>query len=222
MRLKAVWDEDGFTLAEVMVTMMIMLIVLFALYSIFDMSLRVFSFSNNKVEAVEQARLGLERMEREIRAAYPENKGTGDTDVLTTMASNELAFGNDTSGNYVVETGEVIRYRLLKDSFPLDTCDAGDSECKVYRSVGGGSYSRLVEFVRAPTTSPAYEGGLRFTYLEEDGADSGTDLDPTTNTADEPYVEVVRIELDVSVNEGSRDEGTQTLMTEVALRSRGE
>ena len=37
---------------------MIMIVVFFALYSIFDMSLRVFSFGNNKVEAMESARVG--------------------------------------------------------------------------------------------------------------------------------------------------------------------
>ncbi len=51
-------EEGGFTLPELMVTMVMMLTVLFALYSIFDMSIRVFSFGNHKVEAVENARLG--------------------------------------------------------------------------------------------------------------------------------------------------------------------
>ena len=210
--------EEGFTLVEMMVTMMIMIIVLFALYSIFDMSLRVFSFSNNKVEAVEQARVGLERMEREIRAAYPYDKGANPSDVrvLTTMARNEIAFGNDTEMvNYMVGTNEAIRYVLLEESFPINTCDP-DDRCKVYRRKGTGGYQRLVESVRAPdpSASPAYEGGLRFTYLKADGS-------ATTNPAEEPSVKAVRIELDVSVNEGSRDEGTQTLVTEVALRSRG-
>ena len=53
------------------VTTVIMIVVLFALYSIFDMSIRIFSTGNNKVEAMENARVGLEKMEREIRAAYP-------------------------------------------------------------------------------------------------------------------------------------------------------
>ncbi len=205
--------EDGFSLVEMMVTMLIMLIVLFALYGIFDMSLRVFSFSNNKVEAVEQARVGLERMEREIRAAYPYDKGANPSNplVLETMTGNEIAFGNDTSGDYVVGPTEKIRYKLLKDSTPT-VCNLGDSECRVYRSAGSGvSWRRLVEFVPAPTTSPAYAGGLRFTYLNAND----------TVTAVEADVKVVRIELDVIVDQGSRDEGEQTLVTEVALRNRG-
>ena len=69
-------EESGFTLSELLVVMMIMLIVLFALYSIFDASLRVYSFGNSKIEATEGARVGLEKMAREVRAAYPYDKVT--------------------------------------------------------------------------------------------------------------------------------------------------
>ena len=62
-------DETGFTLTEVLVTIMIMGVVFSALSGIFHMSLRAFSYGNNKVEAVETARVGLEKMEREIRQA---------------------------------------------------------------------------------------------------------------------------------------------------------
>ena len=48
-------DERGFTLSEMLVTVMIMTVVLGGLSSMFHMSLRVFSYSNNKVEAVESA-----------------------------------------------------------------------------------------------------------------------------------------------------------------------
>ena len=64
-------DERGFSLTEMLVTIIIMTVVLMALSSIFDMSIKVFSFGNNKVEATESARVGMEKMEREIRAAYP-------------------------------------------------------------------------------------------------------------------------------------------------------
>jgi Tfp pilus assembly protein PilV len=70
-RRVALRDEDGFTFPEVLVATTLMVVVLFALYSIFDMSIRVFSFGNDKTEAVENARLGLERMEREIKGSIP-------------------------------------------------------------------------------------------------------------------------------------------------------
>src|SRR5215216_793724 len=73
-RKRVVCEEAGFTLTEILVTTMIMIIVLFGLYSMFDMGLRVYSFGNDKVDATEKARLGMEKMEREIRAAYPDDR----------------------------------------------------------------------------------------------------------------------------------------------------
>jgi prepilin-type N-terminal cleavage/methylation domain-containing protein len=113
VRERLLRDQSGFTLVEVLVAMMMMLTVMFALYSIFDMSLRVFSFGNDKVEAVENARIGLSRMEREIRAAYPNNKPAGDTTLLFSGTdSDTIVFGNDTNGNRVVGAGEVVTYDL--------------------------------------------------------------------------------------------------------------
>lgn len=114
MRDRLLKEESGFTLAEVMVTMMLMIVVMFALYSIFDMSIRVFSFGNDKVEAVENARIGLARMEREVRAAYPNNKPAGDTTLLFPGTdSDTIVFGLDANGNRVVDNpGELITYDL--------------------------------------------------------------------------------------------------------------
>src|SRR5215211_7385375 len=84
-------DEGGFSLPEVLVTMMIMTVVLFALYNIFDMSLKVFSFGNNKVEAVESARAGMDKMEREIRQAYAYNSASSQNHLFFTTASPTTA-----------------------------------------------------------------------------------------------------------------------------------
>ena len=110
---RLVHREDGFTLTEVLVSMMLMIVVMFALYSIFDMSLRVFSFGNDKTEAVENARLGLERMERELRAAYPHDRSTQPPAVfLSPTNTSQISFGNDRNGNHMVDSGETITYAL--------------------------------------------------------------------------------------------------------------
>jgi prepilin-type N-terminal cleavage/methylation domain-containing protein len=83
-------DESGFTLPELLVTMTMMLTVLFALYSIFDMSVRIFRYGSDELKAVENARLGLERMEREIRAAYPRDDGT----LISVAGEREITFQN--------------------------------------------------------------------------------------------------------------------------------
>ena len=63
--------EAGFTLVEVLVAATMMFAVLFALYAVFDVSVRAFGYGGDKMDAVGNARLALDRMEREIRAAYP-------------------------------------------------------------------------------------------------------------------------------------------------------
>lgn len=106
-------EESGFTLTEMLVTIMVMITVFFALHSIFDMSIRVFSFGNDKTEAVENARLGLERMEREVRAAYPYDKANGNTTLLPSYSANQITFGNDLNGDRTIDTAtEQFNYTL--------------------------------------------------------------------------------------------------------------
>src|SRR5215204_3745167 len=82
-----------------MVTMLIMIIVLFALYSIFDMSIKTYSFGNSKAEAMENARLGMEKMEREIRQAYAFDKANGNNQLFQIWTPTQIEFGNDLDGN---------------------------------------------------------------------------------------------------------------------------
>jgi type II secretory pathway component PulJ len=190
-------DEGGFTLPEMLVTILVMITVLFALYSIFDMSLRVFSFGNDKTEAVENARLGLERMEREIRAAYPYNKPAGQNHLLWSLGyptagaippSDQISFGNDLNGNRVVDADEVITYRR------------NASTPTILNREKGGSSQPVVEHV----------DGLTFEYLDRHGA----------TATSESNVAVVHITLVIRVDRGIGGPATQTLTTDVALRNR--
>jgi prepilin-type N-terminal cleavage/methylation domain-containing protein len=192
MRERFLREERGFTLTEMMITIVIWIVILFALYSIFDMSIKAFSFGNNKAEAMENARLGVEKMEREIRQASAFNNGAGDAHLFDTMEETQIAFGNDLDGNEIIECPntngdcELISYSL--DGSTL------------MRTSGGGPQPAVehVEFVE-------------FTYLEADG---------TTETTIEPDVALVRIRLGITVNPGTHNEATQNLTTEVDLRNR--
>lgn len=192
-------DEKGFTLTEVMVTMLVMIMVLFALYSIFDMSLRVFSFGNDKVEAVENARLGLEKMEREIRAAYAQDKAAGTAAgnaLLTSWQPTSISFGNNLNNNYVVDSAtEQITYDL--------------SGTTLRRTVGTGTPQPVVEFVKDVDGDGS---PLTFSYLDDNGA----------TATSEGTIQMVRIKLEVAVDRGIQEEPvTQTLETDVALKNRG-
>lgn len=168
---RMVKDQRGFTLAEVLVAMVMMLTVMFALYSIFDMSLRVFSFGNDKVEAVENARIGLERMEREIRAAYPYDKAAGNDTLLATHESSEITFGNDTNGDRKV-TDEEITYDLSTDSPPA-----------LLRNEN-------------PVSEYVKEDGLEFQYFRFDEDGSKVEV---PSGEDEEDIKIVRITLEINV-----------------------
>jgi type II secretory pathway component PulJ len=195
-------EESGFTLSEMLVTMMVMILVLFALYSIFDMGLRVFSFGNDKVEAVENARLGLEKMEREIRAAHPYNKtaATPDQHLFDTWTSTAITFGNDFDGNRKIEclnAGECEKITYQLNASTLQRINSS-----------GGAPQPVVEFV---SDIDGDGKALTFEYLDRNG-----------NTAtDEADIHRVRIKLEVAVDRGIQDKPvTQTLKTEVMVRNR--
>lgn len=202
-------EESGFTLPEMLVTIMLMLVVMSALYSIFDMSIRVFSFGNDKTEAVENARLGLERMEREIRAAYPYDKISNNTTLLSscnpTCPSDSITFGND-NGDRKIESSEVITYKL-NDGCPSPPSDV---ECNLQR-VNKGTSSPVVNYVQP--------NGLTFEYFNKNG-DSVTSED-TDNVDPDNRIFAVHIKLEVAVDRGIQEEPvTQVLETDVALRNR--
>jgi prepilin-type N-terminal cleavage/methylation domain-containing protein len=191
-------QEDGFTLVEMMVTIAVMIVVMFALYSVFDMTVRVFMFANDKVEAVENARLGLERMEREIRAAYPYDKPSGDEQLFDGMGTTRITFGNDRGigDRYIDQATEEIAYGLSATGPPYT----------LQRAVGSGTPQPVVEYIGEFDDGTP---GLRFVYLKR----SGTDL---VVTSAEPEIEAVRITIVVD-----KDGRRQEITTDVDLRNRG-
>lgn len=211
-------DEGGFTLVEMMVTMMIMVTVLFALYSIFDMSIRVFSFGNDKVEAVENARLGLEKIEREIRAAYPVDRIAGQEHVFFTPGvpsaparpgAQTITFGNDLSAsgdppNRRVDPEEEITYELRETQNLDNACPTTGSAgvCSLVRRQGvAGEFEPVVDYV--------VPNGLAFEYLRGN-------LAPTDPSGTGTDIGIVRVTLQVS-----KDGRRQTLTTDIDLRNRG-
>ena len=214
-------EEKGFTLPEVLVSTMIMIVVLFALYSIFDMGLRIFSFGNDKVEAVENARVGLEKMEREMRAAYPYDKVGGEPQlfwVYSTPTTEQVppnnptapgtspgpvAFGNNLNTNYKVagdEATENIIY-YLEDGV-------------LKRSLNGGTGQAVAE--------PVPVGGFEVHSYNSANAATGTGCpredsagNPVPEADSEAAIRVICVSLTINV-----DGRSQTLWTDVDLRNR--
>jgi Tfp pilus assembly protein PilW len=211
--LKVLREEVGFTLPEVLVTTTLMIVVLFALYSIFDMSVKVYGFGNDKVEAVENARFGLERMEREIRAAYPYDKANSQDHLLWSPGYpatgaippfDRISFGNDLDGNRKIECPPPLAPASACETITYDVYRSGGSATDTLgraKSSGG---------VRQPVAGYVEDvdgdgEALTLRYLDRFG-------NPATSEAE---VALVRIELEIRVNGRA-----QTLATQVALRNR--
>ena len=210
-------DERGFTLTEVLVTIIIMVIVLSSLYSIFDMTLKVFSTGNNEVEAAESARIGMQKMEREIRQAYKYNSSSSppqthlffNTATPTTPLTvppttrSDLTFGNETGspgdGQITCSSpSECITYSLTNAA---GTGSCTGATCTLWRQNGSNS---------GPVAENVAPGGLSFTFLT---SSNGT---PT----DESQVGIVLVKLDVIVDRGIGNDGVQQLTSVVDVRNR--
>jgi hypothetical protein len=190
-------EEGGFTLTEVMVTTLIMIIVLFALYSIFDMSLRVVGYGNASVEATDEARLGLAKMERELRAAYPYNRTNGNTTLLTNYNAQQVTFGNDRNGNRHI----------------VDAMGVADANEQITYTLGGGSPPYTLLRNSQPVVD--HVQSLTLTYKTRDGA----------APLGESAIGLVNINLVIQVPKGTlgtQTPVTRTITTDVALRNRGD
>ena len=209
-------DESGFTLTEILVTTIIMIVVFLALHSVLDMSLRAFSYGNNKLEAVETARAALEKMEREIRQAYPYQR-PDDMHLFDQRTANEIRFGNDLDGNKEIECPnssgqcEKIGYRLVGTTLGRDSTSNGATNSTALAPPDGtGNLQPVAQNVQS----------LTFTYYNKSGAvvaPGGTEVtDPTATT----YIDRVQVSLVVSVDQGVGNPGTQTLTSTMDLRNR--
>jgi hypothetical protein len=223
-------EEGGLTMVEMMITVLVMVPVLMLLYSIFDMSVRASMVGNNKSEAVGSARLGLEKMEREIRAAYPVDAGDPAKMFLFFSANgvsppaaaamptaSQITFGNELVGAVGTDKApkilcgtpcEYITYKVTDDASNA-LCTV--APCTLRRVNAANSSAALTNPIQHAVVENVALNGLTFTYYESDG------------TAPETEGEIVKVlvSLQIAVDPDNADyRATQRLTTEIDLRSR--
>jgi prepilin-type N-terminal cleavage/methylation domain-containing protein len=202
-------DERGFTLSEMLVTILIMIVVLFALYSIFDMSLKVFSFGNNKVEAVESARVGIEKMEREIRQAHVPS---ATAQMFDTWTSTQIRFGNDLDGNGSIQCPNTdTPAQCEKIGYQIYENPAGSGNYTLGRDNTSDGTTNTVANLQ-PVAE--HVQNLTFTYYDR----SGNEVVP--GVGNELNIDRVLVSMEISVDRGVGNPGTQTLATVIDLRNR--
>jgi type IV pilus assembly protein PilW len=147
--MAALHSNRGFSLLELMVSLVVASILMAGIYAAYITQLRAHMTQQLTVEMQQNLRAAMQIMAREIRmAGY--NPTTTAGSGITTMFANSFGFTADLNGNGTtnvagVDTNENVRYAINANG------DLG-------RDTGGG-LQPVAEFIDA----------LNFVYLDEDG-----------------------------------------------------
>ena len=105
MRAKALRDQSGFTLVELMVAMSIFLLILVGVFQVFDPSSKAYSTTERKVDVQQGGRVAMDAMSRQIRMAgyFPENIDANNLNDITSPSiqvatESALAIAGDLDG----------------------------------------------------------------------------------------------------------------------------
>ena len=135
----------GFTIVELLVALMVASLVVAATFTVLRQGEQGYLFAAAQLEAQQNARVALERMAREIRAAGFDPTGAG-FPAIVSPAPTSFTIQNDWNGNGVIDANNEIVTYLLRST-------------TLRRNAGGGAQP-VIEGVQA----------LTFTYLDGDGA----------------------------------------------------
>lgn len=201
--LRACRDQSGFTLAELLVALLMSVLVLAAGVSAFQFGLTATLATSDRAEAQQNARWAVERMIQEIRGAGFDPTRVPPAfnfDAIANQTATSLVLQNDFNGNGALDppgacdptaTTERVQYRLLNGTLTRST-DPANPACEV--AVVGG--------VQA----------LAFTYFQEDG------VTPAAAPAD---IRVVAVTITTVPSAADpRFPGQATMVDRVRLRNR--
>jgi type IV pilus assembly protein PilW len=156
----SVWrGVAGVTLAELLVSLSVLGLVLAGVFGILHGGLKAYSWSVGRVDAQQTARLALDRMATELRAAGYDPRGAGIQPVVA-AASSLVTFQRDLNGNGVVDsTRERVTF-LLRPGESVLRRDAGGGAQPI---INGVRRFRLVYFdgAGAPTGDPSRVASVR-------------------------------------------------------------
>ena len=190
--------EAGFTLPELMISMVLSLLLGIAGFSFFRSQLRSMTYQSANLDAIEGTRAALDLMAHDIRmaGAIPTGAcascGTG----LTNAAADGLTVAWDVNSNGTLDSGESITY-----SYDPTTQ-------AIVRGVSGSTPQALIKNVPS--------GGLTLQYLQFDGTSAAMSGGVVTNPAS-----VVAIKITVRVQAArATTVTTTTLQAKVGLRNR--
>lgn len=202
--------EDGFSLVELLIYMVMFIVVMGALYSVFTGNTKSYSSQENKVEMVQDLRAAMHLIMGDTRMAGLDPTGVGgigfvdDADDRFDTDGNSIHFTMDFDGSGVIDNSENINYFLK---------NAGGVQ-QVVRRTGDGGEPVVAENIT----------GLAFTYLFADG-DTGipdeTDGDTTNDLEDIRSVQIAMTGETAEVDPVTRQKKTRSQTSWVVIRNAG-
>jgi type IV pilus assembly protein PilW len=191
-------DAAGFTMLELLISMVISLLLGTAGFALFRSQLRSLTDQSASLDAIEGTRAALDLMAHDIRmaGAIPTGSCTSCGAGLSNASANGLTVAWDANMNGTLDAGESITYSY--DS----------SSQTVVRTVSGATSQALIKNVPS--------GGLSFQYLQFDGTTAAMSGGQVTNPAG-----VVTVKITVQVQAArATTVTTTTLQAKVGLRNR--
>jgi type IV pilus assembly protein PilW len=157
--------EDGFSLVELLIYMLMFIVVMGALYSVFIGNTKSYSSQENKMEMVQDLRAAMHLLVSDIRMAGldpTDADGIGfvdDADDKYDTDGNSIHFTMDFDCNGAIDNSENINY-FLKNSGGVQ---------QIVRRTGDGSEPVVAENIRSLSFAYRFEDGDIGTPDESDG-----------------------------------------------------
>jgi type IV pilus assembly protein PilW len=208
--IRIISKENGFTLVELLIYMVMFMVVMGALYSVFTGNTKSYSSQENKVEMVQDLRAAMHLMVSDIRMAGLDPTGVGgigfvdDADDRYDTDGNSIHFTMDFDGSGAIDNSENINYFLK---------NAGGVQ-QIVRRTGDGNEPVVAENITS----------LSFTYLFGDG-DTGTpdesDGDTTNDLEDIRSAQIAITAETAQVDPVTRQKKTRSQTSWAVIRNAG-
>ncbi len=188
MQKKKSLHNSGFTLVELMITLLISGIIVAAIYSSYIAQQRTYNAQEQVIEMQQNIRASLESMANEIRMAGFDPTQKSDASINAGTNSRQIIFAQDLNENGTLDAGETYTFALggvdadnngVVDDIDTDNNGVVDAVNTITRDIGGGAQPIALEIQ-----------ALEFLYTLADGS---TVLNPSN--AELPDIRSVQISI---------------------------
>ena len=159
-------NDRGFTLIELMITLLISMVVIGSIYTAFLSQQHAYIVQDQVVEMQQNIRAGLMMMVQEIRMAGYDSTGKANAGIIEALNSR-IGFTQDLDEDSNVSTSETVTFKLNGDSDGDGVVDNGGVST-IGRRTGSGVFQPIAENIQA----------IEFYYTLADGSQTISPSNP--------------------------------------------